>query len=167
MTFTTLVPPPLGSDCSRKYQEMLSWPRVMNTQASQATPAPAATASAASRALRPVLDSRGVVCGNSARPISSSTVDTTSTDNCVSARSGAESDTKASATTRPTMPTSTTVRKRSWWPSTSAAQVTSSSAQTTTAKVLAGIRARSPVPTPPPSKGAAATTMAPPTIRAR
>jgi hypothetical protein len=92
---------------SRKNHEIESWSRVSMSQLSPATPAPAASESNASRLRRNVPDSKGVRCGSSARPISMSTADTTSTDSCVKARSGADKATKVSAVTSPTTPVST------------------------------------------------------------
>ena len=87
---------------------MESWSRVSMTQASHAMLAPMATASVASRSLRGTDDSCGVCRGSSAKPISSSTVATTSTVSCVNAKSGAEKLTKLSDVTRPTAPATTT-----------------------------------------------------------
>ena len=164
-----LLPPPPGSAFSTKNHDSESCDRVITSQAIHATPPPALTASTTSRTLRRMLDSRGVVAGSSARPISSSTVDTTSTVSCVKARSGADSAMKVVDTTSPTAPTSTTDSNRSWWVSTSRAPTASNSSHTTTARVGAGTSARSPaVSTGAPgcTNGQAAATMATATVHA-
>ena len=166
---TELVPPPAGTDCCRKYQEMESWSEVSISQVNQAMPAPPASASKASRPRRPSLDSTGENWGNSARPMSSSAVDTTSTDNCVMARSGADKATKVSEATRPTAPTSTVAVKRWRCSTTTAAPVMSNSAHTVTDTAEAGISVRVPASGAAPGpvrKGHAASTMALATVQA-
>ena len=163
------VPPPPGTDCSRKYQLIDSWSRVSISQVNQAMPPPPAAASPASRQRRPALDSFGENCGSSASPISSSTVETTSTDSCVIARSGADSATKASEATRPTPPVSTTATKRCRCCTSSRPPVTSSSPHTPTATGGAGSNVRACAPRPssgPVQKGRAANTTASATIHA-
>ena len=160
---TAFVPPPAGTDCSRKNQEMESWSVVSISQVSQAMPPPPASASSASRPRRATDDSRGESCGSSASPISSSTVDTTSTDNWVIARSGADIATKVSEATSPTAPVSTVAVKRWRCSTTTAAPKTSSSAHTPTDNHDAGSSARAPGSGPGPSaprKGQAARTSA-------
>jgi hypothetical protein len=79
---------------------MESWSRVSSSQLSQAMPAAAGQRQRRrARGAGCRLARRG--CGSKARPISSSTVDTTSTDNWVSARSGADRPTKVSDVTSP------------------------------------------------------------------
>ena len=92
--------------------------------------------------------------------MSSSTVETMSTDSWVSARSGAENPKKVSEAATPTTPTSTTVWKRWWCVNAIARHVTSSSAHTAQASGVAGICGRSPVPMPLPTSGKAPSTSA-------
>ena len=61
MTFTTFAPPPSGTLCSRKYQEIVSSGRVIAASAtSPATPTPTSPARTASRARRSGEDSSGL-----------------------------------------------------------------------------------------------------------
>ena len=101
--------------------------------------------------------------------MSSSTVDTTSTDNWVSARSGADRLTKVSDVTSPTTPTSTTDWNRWWCVATSVNVVPASSSQMAIASGEAGNSSRGPVPMglPLPSTVTATTAMAAPSVQAR
>ena len=87
---------------------MESWSRVSIIQVNQDMPAPPMSASKTSLIFRLKVDSIGVRLGSKAKPININTVETTSTLNCVRAKSGAENPTKVKAVTKPITPVTTT-----------------------------------------------------------